>query len=143
MALIMTTFGLFYDEPQKTKSNNFDNLLHVLGSYRSNIRTILQKNAKLIRKVSKEIKTDASDTASLDNDKKFNEFIKDIKTNNENLLKECDILRDQHLLNMGILIDDRPNNEFVVKVLDANQLQQEKEKRECDLNKKKDTDQKK
>lgn len=136
----MTTLGLFYDEAQKTKSNNFDNLLHVLGSYRSNIRAILQKNAKLIRKISKDIKTDTSDTATLDNNNKYNEFIKGIKTNNEELLKECDILRDQHLLNMGILIDDRPNNEFVVKVLDANQLQQEKEKRECDLNKKKDSD---
>ncbi|VEV57745.1 cysteine--tRNA ligase, putative [Plasmodium vinckei vinckei] len=140
---IMNTFGLFYDEAQKTKPNNFDSLLHVLGSYRSNIRAILQKNAKLIRKASKEIKIDSSDPATLDNNNKINEFIKEIKTNNEDLLKECDLLRDQHLLNMGILIDDRPNNEFVIKVLDENQLQQEKEKRECDLNKKKNTDQKK
>lgn len=44
---------------------------------------------------------------------------------------------------MGILIDDRPNNEFVIKIIDDNQLQQEKNKREQELSKKMAGDQKK
>ncbi|KAI4838846.1 cysteine--tRNA ligase [Plasmodium brasilianum] len=146
---IMNTFGLVYGDTHKAKYEKLDELLQVLGSYRSNIRTNLQSNAKLIRKILKDTKENAKkelveekDTTLLTT-QMYTDFINNVKANNECLLRECDMLRDQHLLNMGILIDDRPNNEFVIKILDDNQLQQEKAKREQELNKKKFAEQKK
>ncbi|SBT79223.1 cysteine--tRNA ligase, putative [Plasmodium malariae] len=146
---IMNTFGLVYGDTYKAKYEKLDELLQVLGSYRSNIRTNLQSNAKLIRKILKDTKENAKkelveekDTTLLTT-QMYTDFINNVKANNECLLRECDMLRDQHLLNMGILIDDRPNNEFVIKILDDNQLQQEKAKREQELNKKKFAEQKK
>ncbi|GAB66089.1 cysteine -tRNA ligase [Plasmodium cynomolgi strain B] len=146
ISFILETFGLVYGQSQSGKNDKFDQLLHTLGTYRSNIRTTLQSNAKLIRKITKETKDvtkkggqeHGSNPPSQERDLLYAEFVNSVKANNETLLKECDLLRDEHLLNLGILIDDRPNNEFVVKVLDENQLQQEKRKREQDLSKRKD-----
>ncbi|SOV22876.1 cysteine--tRNA ligase, putative [Plasmodium sp. DRC-Itaito] len=136
---IFETFGLIYGDANKGKYDKFDELLQTLGTYRRNIRINLQSNAKLIRNILKEKnkKNDLDPVAAQEkNEQLHSEFINNIKTNNELLLKECDLLRDQHLLNMGILIDDRPNNEFVIKIIDDNQLQQEKNKREQELSKK-------
>ncbi|SBT50655.1 cysteine--tRNA ligase, putative (CysRS) [Plasmodium ovale wallikeri] len=168
---ITNIFGLTYNDLEKNKSKEFDELLYILGSYRNNIRNNLQCNAKLIRNILKEYKDTekngsasgganggasgsasggasgrangsasgrasgsasgrANDSTITQNNQSYINFINNVKMNNENLLKECDILRDQHLLNMGILIDDRPNNEFVIKMLDENQLLQERDKRE-------------
>ncbi|SPJ10566.1 cysteine--tRNA ligase, putative [Plasmodium sp. DRC-Itaito] len=143
---IFDTFGLIYGDTSKGKYDKFDLLLQTLGTYRRNIRINLQSNAKLIRNILKEKnkKNDLDPVAAQEkNDQLHSEFINNIKANNELLLKECDLLRDQHLLNMGILIDDRPNNEFVIKIIDDNQLQQEKNKREQELSKKMAADQKK
>ncbi|CRG99705.1 cysteine--tRNA ligase, putative [Plasmodium relictum] len=141
---ILTTFGLVYDDSQKAKYEKFDQLLQTLGSYRRNIRINLQSNAKSIRKILKEKNAKSeSNKSTPENENLYNDFINIVKANNENMLKECDLLRDQHLLNMGILIDDRPDNEFVIKILDDNELQQEKNKREQELNKKKTLEQKK
>lgn len=125
ITFILSTFGLTYEDAKKADFDKFDKVLHVLGDYRKAIRCILQKNAKLIKTVSKETKE--NDTNA---NKVYTDFIENIKGSNEELLKECDMLRDQHLLNLGILLDDRNNNEFVVKLLNENELQQEKEKRE-------------
>lgn len=143
---IFDTFGLIYGDAPKGKYDKFDELLQTLGTYRRNIRINLQSNAKLIRNILKEKnkKNDLDPVAAQEKSELLHsEFINNIKANNELLLKECDLLRDQHLLNMGILIDDRPNNEFVIKIIDDNQLQQEKNKREQELSKKMAGDQKK
>ncbi|EDL44737.1 cysteine -tRNA ligase, putative [Plasmodium vivax] len=145
ISFILDTFGLVYGQAQGEKNDKFDELLHTLGTYRSNIRTTLQSNAKLIRKITKETKDATkkgeqeceSSAAAQQRDLLYAEFVNSVKANNETLLKECDLLRDERLLNLGILIDDRPNNEFVVKLLDENQLQQEKRKREQELSKRK------
>ncbi|CRG94210.1 cysteine--tRNA ligase, putative [Plasmodium gallinaceum] len=141
---ILTTFGLVYDDSQKAKYEKFDQLLQTLGSYRRNIRINLQSNAKSIRKILKEKNTKKeSDKNDTENEHLYTDFINTVKSNNENMLKECDLLRDQHLLKMGILIDDRPDNEFVIKLLDDNELQQEINKRNQEMNKKKINEQKK
>ncbi|SBS82865.1 cysteine--tRNA ligase, putative (CysRS) [Plasmodium ovale curtisi] len=132
---IINIFGLIYNDLDKNKNKQFDELLYILGSYRNNIRNNLQCNSKLIRNILKEYKeNDKYENVNNSTITQYNQlyinFINNVKMNNENLLKECDILRDQHLLNMGILIDDRPNNEFVIKMLDENQLLQERDKRE-------------
>eukprot|EP00366_Plasmodium_knowlesi_P001296 XP_002258793.1 cysteine--trna ligase, putative [Plasmodium knowlesi strain H] len=145
ISFILDTFGLVYGQTQSGKNEKFDELLQTLGTYRSNIRTTLQSNAKLIRKIMKDTKDvtkkggeeDENNSTTQQRDLLYAEFVNSVKANNETLLKECDLLRDERLLNLGILIDDRPNNEFVVKVLDENQLQQEKRKREQELSKRK------
>lgn len=138
ISFILSTFGLTYEDSEKADFEKYEKLLYILGNYRKNIRTVLQKNAKLLKTVLKETKDkkETTDEDSIKRNKVYSDFIENIKLNNEELLKECDLVRDQHLLNLGVLIDDRSNNEFVIKLLNENELQQEKEKRKQEINKK-------
>lgn len=141
ITFMLTTFGLTYEDAKKADAEKYDKVLHVLGNYRKNIRGILQKNAKLVKGVLKETKEkheqnekkETTEEESLKRNKTYVDFVENVKVNNEELLKECDLLRDEHLLNLGVLIDDRSNNEFVIKLLNENELEQEKKKREQEM----------
>lgn len=119
---ILGIFGLVYEDDKKKDSQKFDQMLQIIGNFRKNMRIHLQSNAKLIRSILKDKSIEANNS--------FSESVNQIKENNINMLKQCDSLRDNQLLQLGILIDDRPDNEFVIKLLNENELRQEKEKRQ-------------
>ncbi|PHJ25695.1 cysteine-trna synthetase [Cystoisospora suis] len=143
---------LVYSKAQGVSaSEGAENLVQCLGSLRENVRTIAAQSLKELAKMrsSKNEKlasppatTDTSPSSDMSplSDKSVDEniLIQQMESRMKSLLKKCDDVRDKELVELGILLQDRPDGTFVFRHATKEEILREREQREEEERKKKE-----